>query len=213
MLHPKNLTSATVGSSYKRENDTICKISKKCKYENDLSTNIYLPDTKKCETTKTSYLPNIIPREISSIRKSDCNFNEIKKTIPIKKYNNTLLSQPSTSSKNFSLINQLSCNQNSLYNHQRVKVKHTVKTKIGAKPPDIKCGDIKQKSYNLSFMKQSNEKCSCGNNDNLYTLKCKHLICRSCMLKDNSKEKSCLICQTLSKSNEINKFCFSSVFT
>ncbi|XP_045102073.1 uncharacterized protein LOC123498732 isoform X2 [Portunus trituberculatus] len=84
--------------------------------------------------------------------------------------------------------------------------------RVNERPSHLIHGDKPSQNYTYPFTQSAS--CSCGGTEALYKLDCEHLLCRTCLFKEQShQEVECGTCKRTCKKSSISKYHTKSIFS
>ena len=123
------------------------------------------------------------------------------------------LSGPESSSSSHHGIVQMIGGILSVTQGRTARAKRLPAHHVNERPNHLIHGDKPSQSY--TFPITQSVSCSCGATETLYKLDCEHLLCRKCLLKEQSHKAvvECGTCKRTSKKSGISKYHMKSIFS
>ncbi|XP_063871004.1 RING finger protein 37-like isoform X3 [Scylla paramamosain] len=123
------------------------------------------------------------------------------------------LSGPESSSSSHHGIVQMIGGILSVTQGRTARVKRLPAHHVNERPSHLIHGDKPSQNYTYPF--RQSVSCSCGGTEALYKLDCEHLLCRTCLLKEQSHkaEVECGTCKRTCKKSSISKYHTKSIFS
>lgn len=123
------------------------------------------------------------------------------------------LSGPESSSSSHHGIVQMIGGILSVTQGRTARAKRLPAHHVNERPSHLIHGD--KPSQNYTYPIKQSVSCSCGGTEVLYKLECEHLLCRTCLLKEQSHkaEVECGTCKRTSKKSCISKYHTKSIFS
>ena len=123
------------------------------------------------------------------------------------------LSGPESSSSSHHGIVQMIGGILSVTQGRTARAKRLPAHHVNEKPSHLIHGDKPSQNYTYPFTQSVS--CSCGSTEALYKLDCEHLLCRTCLFKEQSHkaEVECGTCKRTCKKSSISKYHTKSIFS